>query len=88
MAIEVNVVGFDIAKTVFQVHGVDGRGATVLRKWLRRAGQAQISSEPEGENLNFEAGYMLASLSQPLHQSSGRNGPGPYMLPLSEQVRV
>jgi transposase len=35
MAIEVNVIGFDIAKIVFQVHGVDRRGAAVLRKRLR-----------------------------------------------------
>ena len=37
MAIEVSVVGFDIAKNVFQVHGVDRRGAAVQRKRLRRA---------------------------------------------------
>jgi transposase len=37
MAIEVSVMGFDIAKNVFQVHGVDRRGAVVLRRRLRRA---------------------------------------------------
>ena len=30
-------VGIDLAKTVFQVHGVDKRGKTVLRKQLKRA---------------------------------------------------
>jgi len=30
-------VGIDLAKTVFQVHGVDERGKPVLRKQLRRA---------------------------------------------------
>ena len=30
-------IGIDLAKTVFQVHGVDERGKTVLRKQLRRA---------------------------------------------------
>jgi transposase len=30
------VIGLDIAKHVFQVHGADGRGKTVLRKRLRR----------------------------------------------------
>lgn len=30
-------VGIDLAKTVFQVHGVDERGKTVLRKQLKRA---------------------------------------------------
>jgi hypothetical protein len=37
MAIEMRVVGLDVAKNVFQIHGVDGRGATVLRKPLRRS---------------------------------------------------
>jgi transposase len=37
MAIEVSVVGFDIAKNVFQIHGVNRRGVTVLRRRLRRA---------------------------------------------------
>jgi transposase len=30
MAIEMKVVGLDIAKNVFQVHGVDRRGEPVL----------------------------------------------------------
>ncbi|MFM2004986.1 MAG: hypothetical protein RLZZ09_641, partial [Pseudomonadota bacterium] len=30
-------IGLDIAKTVFQVHGVDRTGKTVLRKQLKRA---------------------------------------------------
>jgi transposase len=34
---EVTTIGLDLAKLVFQVHGVDAKGATVLRKQLRRA---------------------------------------------------
>lgn len=34
---EVRVVGLDIAKSVFQVHGVDASGATVLQKRLARS---------------------------------------------------
>jgi transposase len=34
---EVRVIGLDIAKSVFQVHGVDAAGATVLRKRLTRS---------------------------------------------------
>ena len=30
-------VGLDIAKLIFRVHGVDGRGKVVVRKRLRRA---------------------------------------------------
>ncbi len=33
---EVSTIGLDIAKNVFQVHGVDGSGATVIRRQLRR----------------------------------------------------
>jgi len=34
---EVSTVGLDIAKKVFQVHAVDGAGAVVVRRSLRRA---------------------------------------------------
>ncbi len=34
---EVVTIGLDIAKSVFQVHGVDGAGEVVVRRQLRRA---------------------------------------------------
>jgi transposase len=34
---EVSTIGLDIAKSVFQVHGVDGAGAVVMRKRIGRA---------------------------------------------------
>ena len=34
---QVTTIGLDIAKRVFQVHGVDAAGAVVVRKKLRRA---------------------------------------------------
>jgi transposase len=34
---EVSTIGLDIAKLVFQVHGVDGTGAVVMRKRIGRA---------------------------------------------------
>jgi len=34
---EITTIGLDLAKHVFQAHGVDAKGATVLRKQLRRA---------------------------------------------------
>src|SRR5260370_35638182 len=34
---EVSTIGLDIAKSVFQVHGVDVAGAVVIRKRVRRA---------------------------------------------------
>jgi transposase len=34
---DVRIIGLDIAKSVFQLHGVDDAGATVLQKRLTRA---------------------------------------------------
>lgn len=33
---EVSTVGIDLAKSVFQVHGLDPSGAVIFRKKLRR----------------------------------------------------
>jgi len=38
----ITAVGIDLAKNVFQVHGVDARGKTVLRKQLRRVQVAEF----------------------------------------------
>jgi transposase len=40
MATEVSVIGLDVAKSVFQIHGADRHGRAVLHKRLRR-GQMQ-----------------------------------------------
>ena len=32
----ITTIGFDIAKAVFQVHGVDAAGAVVIRRQLKR----------------------------------------------------
>ena len=34
---DISTIGLDLAKSVFQVHGVDASGATVIRKTLRRS---------------------------------------------------
>ena len=41
---EVSTVGLDIAKSVFQVHGVDGAGAAVIRKRVGRAKMLEFFS--------------------------------------------
>lgn len=33
---DITTIGLDLAKTVFQVHGVDSSGATVIRKACAR----------------------------------------------------
>jgi transposase len=32
----ITTVGFDIAKSIFQVHGVDAEGKVILRRQLKR----------------------------------------------------
>jgi len=44
---DITTIGFDLAKTVFQVHGADGEGRPVLRRKLRR-----------GKVLAFFAGFL------------------------------
>jgi len=34
--VTITTIGIDLAKNVFQIHGVDGSGKTVLKKQLRR----------------------------------------------------
>ena len=34
---QVSTIGLDLAKTVFQVHGIDAQGAVIVRRPLRRA---------------------------------------------------
>jgi len=34
---EINVIGLDLAKNVFQVHGVNADGEVVVRKQLKRS---------------------------------------------------
>jgi len=34
---QIRVIGLDIAKSVFQVHGVDGEGEVVVRRRLKRS---------------------------------------------------
>jgi hypothetical protein len=40
---EVITIGLDIAKSVFQVHGVDGVGAVVIRKRVSRPKMLEFS---------------------------------------------
>jgi len=42
---EVSTIGLDIAKAVFQVHGVDGAGTVVIRKRVSRAKMLEFFAE-------------------------------------------
>src|SRR5262249_2289208 len=59
---EITTIGLDLAKHVFQVHGVDAQGSPVLRKQLRR-GQvlAFFSSTLCGRGGSVRDGALLGS---------------------------
>ena len=42
--IEISIIGLDIAKRVFQAHGVEATGAVVLRRQLRRSEVVRFSA--------------------------------------------
>ena len=48
-------VGIDLAKTVFQVHGIDEKGKTVLRKQLKRTQVLEFFANLQGCLIGMEA---------------------------------
>lgn len=55
MAREVSVIGLDIAKSVFQIHGADRQGRAVLRKRLRRGQMGEFFSQLKPCVIGIEA---------------------------------
>jgi transposase len=52
---QVTTIGLDIAKRVFQVHGVDGSGAVVVRRQLRRGQVVRFFAKLPGCLIGLEA---------------------------------
>jgi hypothetical protein len=52
---QITTIGLDIAKNVFQVHGIDAKEKVVARKQLRRS-QIADSDDP-GQGFQFEGGH-------------------------------
>ena len=46
---KITTMGIDLAKEVFQVHGVDKRGQPVLRKQLKRSEMAKFFVNLDGQ---------------------------------------
>ncbi len=51
----IRVIGLDIAKSVFQVHGVDEAGPAVLRRRMRRAEGLKLFAGIEAALVGIEA---------------------------------
>lgn len=52
---KITTIGIDLAKEVFQIHGVDGHGKAVLRKQLRRGEMAKFFANLEPCLIGMEA---------------------------------
>lgn len=52
---KITTIGIDLAKEVFQIHGVDDHGRIVLRKQLRRNGMARFFANLESCLIGMEA---------------------------------
>ena len=52
---KITTIGIDLAKEVFQIHGIDGHGKTVLRKQLRRKKMTNFFSNLEPCLIGMEA---------------------------------
>jgi transposase len=44
----ITIIGLDIAKSVFQVHGVNAAGQVIIRRQLKRRARPGILSEAAG----------------------------------------
>jgi transposase len=48
---KITTIGIYLAKNVFQIHGVDGHGKTVLRKQIKREQMASFFTGNKGSGL-------------------------------------
>jgi len=71
---EVSTIGLDIAKSVFQIHGVDADGTVVIRKRVSRAKVLEFFSDLPPCLVGIEA----VSDSAPLEPRAARAWP-PYV---------
>src|SRR5436189_5065386 len=52
---KISIVGLDLAKNVFQVHGVDASGGVVLRRQLRRGAVEKLFAQLPACTVGIEA---------------------------------
>jgi hypothetical protein len=70
---EITTIGVDLAKHVFQVHGIDAEGTTVLRKQLRRGQVLLTKCFPRNAD---GMGISYKSASRDLGRGSDREASG------------
>jgi hypothetical protein len=74
----ISTIGLDIAKSVFQVHGVDAVGQVVIRRQLKRRHLAKISTMACAGQISPR--YKIQNLRSPTNAllHPGRQGGGPF----------
>jgi len=65
---EVSTIGLDIAKSVFQVHGVDGAGAVVMRKRVSLPTPKFLTLTVKRRQLDW-CRYGKATRRRPVHSA-------------------
>src|SRR2546430_10882852 len=76
---EISTIGLDLAKNVFQVHGVDRSGAVVLRRQLRRGAVEKFFAQLSPCTVGVEACGTSAPLGagdRPLWPSGATDAAG------------
>ena len=66
---DITTIGFDLAKTVFQVHGADAKGRPVLRRKLRRGKVLAFFAELPSCLVGMEACRVVKKLGRALGAS-------------------
>jgi transposase len=61
---QITTIGLDIAKNVFQVHGVDGEEKVVVRKQLRRSQVVRFFQELAPCLVGIEACVLLPTIGR------------------------
>ena len=68
---EVSTIGLDIAKSVFQVHGVDGAGAVVMRRRISRAKMLELFGRARLGQRTLKCVFLIGTRSAQSIRASG-----------------
>lgn len=86
---DIRIIGLDIAKSVFQLHGLDDAGATVLQKRLTRSRMLPFFEKLPPCLIGIEAcdvALLGASPHELDEDPTARRGPVAWLQPLHPTV--
>jgi transposase len=63
----ITTIGLDIAKSVFQIHGVDANGQVVIRRQLKRRSVLMFFSGPSGPFLTVYSSKGIVHYADQLY---------------------